>query len=388
MFFRFICLVFLTTSVFASSHTFEDFLVQIRQMATEQGVSKATIDKAFFQLSPRPEALKEDKKQPEFNQNFWTYVNKRVTQTRLNNGYDTLKQNSSLLNKTTQQYGVPAYVLVSFLGIESNYGYHTGNHNLIQSLATLAYDRRRSNFFTRELIELLKLIDKNKIPMDAKGSWAGAMGAVQFMPTSVQAYGVDANKDGKIDLWNDKEDIYASAANFLKKNGWAKGEKWGREASIPKNFDYKQTGLGIKKSVNDWAKLGVLRANGNRLPNSNMKASLIVPMGHRGPAFLVYRNFDVIMDWNHSLLYAISVGYLADRINGSGKLIAKPIDEPLLTKDNVLTIQQTLNLLGYDTGVPDGMAGPKTRSATRKFQADIGLEADGYVGYQLFQQLQ
>ena len=388
MFFRFICLVFLTTSVFASSHTFEDFLVQIRQMATEQGVSKATIDKAFFQLSPRPEALKEDTEQPEFNQNFWSYVNKRVTQTRLNNGYDTLKQNSSLLNKTTQQYGVPTYVLVSFLGIESNYGYHTGSHNLVQSLATLAYDRRRSNFFTRELIELLKLIDKNKIPLDAKGSWAGAMGAVQFMPTSVQAYGVDANKDGKIDLWNDKQDIYASAANFLKKNGWAKGEKWGREASIPKNFDYKQTGLGIKKSVNDWAKLGVLRANRNRLPNSNMKASLIVPMGHRGPAFLVYRNFDVIMDWNHSILYAISVGYLADRINGSGKLITKPIDEPLLSKDNVLTIQQTLNLLGYDTGVPDGMAGPKTRSATRQFQSDIGLVADGYVGYELFQQLQ
>ena len=388
MFFRFICLFFLTTSVFASNHTFEDFLVQIRQMATEQGVSKTTIDKAFFQLSPRPDALKEDRKQPEFNQNFWSYVNKRVTQTRLNNGYDTLKQNSSLLNKTTQQYGVPAYVLVSFLGIESNYGYHTGSHNLVQSLATLAYDRRRSNFFTRELIELLKLIDKNKIPLDAKGSWAGAMGAVQFMPTSVQAYGVDANKDGKIDLWNDKQDIYASAANFLKKNGWAKGEKWGREASIPKNFDYKQTGLGIKKGVNDWAKLGVLRANGNRLPNSNMKASLIVPMGHRGPAFLVYRNFDVIMDWNHSILYAISVGYLADRINGSGKLITKPIDEPLLSKDNVLTIQQTLNLLGYDTGVPDGMAGPKTRSATRQFQSDIGLVADGYVGYELFQQLQ
>jgi membrane-bound lytic murein transglycosylase B len=357
-------------------------------MATEQGVSKATIDKAFFQLSPRPEALKEDTEQPEFNQNFWSYVNKRVTQTRLNNGYDTLKQNSSLLNKTTQQYGVPAYVLVSFLGTESNYGHYTGSHNLIQSLATLAYDRRRSNFFTRELIELLKLIDKNKIPMDAKGSWAGAMGAVQFMPTSVQAYGVDANKDGKIDLWNDNEDIYASAANFLKKNGWAKGEKWGREVSIPKNFDYKQTGLRIKKSVNDWAKLGVLRANGNRLPNSNMKASLIVPMGHRGPAFLVYRNFDVIMDWNHSVLYAISVGYLANRINGSGKLIAKPIDEPLLSKDNVLTIQQTLNLLGYNTGVPDGVAGPKTRSATKQFQSDIGLVADGYVGYELFQQLQ
>jgi len=239
------------------------------------------------------------------------------------------------------------------------------------------------------MFNALTIIDQGHIvAKDMIGSWAGAMGAVQFMPTSVQAYGVDANKDGKIDLWNDKQDIYASAANFLKKNGWAKGEKWGREASIPKNFDYKQTGLGIKKSVNDWAKLGVLRANKNRLPNSNMKASLIVPMGHRGPAFLVYRNFDVIMDWNHSILYAISVGYLADRINGSGKLIAKPIDETLLSKDNVLTIQQTLNLLGYNTGVPDGMAGPKTRSATRQFQSDIGLVADGYVGYELFQQLQ
>ena len=154
MFFRFICLFCLTTSVFASSHTFEYFLVQIRQMATEKGFSKATIDKAFFQLSPRPEALEEDKKQPEFNQNFWTYVNTRVTQTRLNNGYDTLKQNSSLFNKTTQQYGVHTYVLVAFLGIESNYGNYTGNHTLIPSLATLAYDRRRNNFLTREVIEL------------------------------------------------------------------------------------------------------------------------------------------------------------------------------------------------------------------------------------------
>ena len=388
MFLRFLCLVFLTTSVFANSQSFEDFLNQVRKTATEQGVSKATIDKAFFGLTPNLDILKSDSAQAEFNQNFWHYVDKRVSQVRLNNGNDTLKQNASLLNKTSQKYGVPAYVLVAFLGLESNYGNYMGNENLVRSLATLAYDPRRSGFFTKEFIALLKLIDKNTIPLDAKGSWAGAMGAVQFMPTNVIAYGVDANNDGKVNLWNDKEDIYASAANFLKKNGWKKGEKWGREASIPKNFDYRLTGLETKRTVNEWAALGVLRGNGSRLPNSNFKSSLIVPMGHRGPAFLVYRNFDVILDWNRSILYALSVAYLSDRLNGNGKLTAKSIDEPLLSKVDVLQIQNTLNLLGYNTGTPDGMVGPKTRQATRMFQSDIGLVADGYVGYELFQQLQ
>lgn len=388
MFLRFLCLVFLTTSIFANSQSFEDFLNQVRKTATEQGVSKATIDKAFFGLTPNLDILKSDSAQAEFNQNFWHYVNKRVSQVRLNNGNDTLKQNASLLNKTSQKYGVPAYVLVAFLGLESNYGNYMGNENLVRSLATLAYDPRRSGFFTKEFIALLKLIDKNTIPLDAKGSWAGAMGAVQFMPTNVIAYGVDANNDGKVNLWNDKEDIYASAANFLKKLGWKKREKWGREASIPKNFDYRLTGLETKRTVNEWAALGVLRGNGSRLPNSNFKASLIVPMGHRGPAFLVYRNFDTILGWNRSILYALSVAYLSDRLNGNGKLTAKSIDEPLLSKVDVLQIQNTLNLLGYNTGTPDGMVGPKTRQATRLFQSDIGLVADGYVGYELFQQLQ
>ena len=388
MFLRFLCLVFLTTSVFANSQSFEDFLNQVRKTATEQGVSKATIDKAFFGLTPNLDILKSDSAQAEFNQNFWHYVDKRVSQVRLNNGNDTLKQNASLLNKISQKYGVPTYVLVAFLGLESNYGNYMGNENLVRSLATLAYDPRRSGFFTKEFIALLKLIDKNTIPLDAKGSWAGAMGAVQFMPTNVIAYGVDANNDGKVNLWNDKEDIYASAANFLKKNGWKKGEKWGREASIPKNFDYRLTGLETKRTVNEWAALGVLRGNGSRLPNSNFKSSLIVPMGHRGPAFLVYRNFDVILGWNRSILYALSVAYLSDRLNGNGKLTAKSIDEPLLSKVDILQIQNTLNLLGYNTGTPDGMVGPKTRQATRMFQSDIGLVADGYVGYELFQQLQ
>ena len=388
MFLRFFCLVFFTSSVFANSHTFEEFLDQVRKTATEQGVSKPTIDKAFFELKPRPSAIASDKAQAEFNQNFWHYVNKRVSKVRLNNGKDTLKRNALLLNKTSEKYGVPAYVIVAFLGLESNYGNYMGNESLIRSLATLAYDQRRSKFFTRELIAVLQLMDKKTIPFDATGSWAGAMGAVQFMPTNVIAYGVDANNDGKVDLWNEKADIYASAANFLNKLGWKKGEKWGREALIPKNFNYQLTGLNNEKTVNEWAALGVRRGNNSNLPKSNFKASLIVPMGHKGPAFLVYRNFDAIMGWNRSILYALSVAYLSDRLNGNAKLSAKTIDEPLLSKEDIMQIQNTLNLLGYDTGTPDGMAGSKTRQATRKFQSDIGLTADGYVGYELFQQLQ
>mgnify|MGYP001206111033 FL=1 len=388
MFLRFFCLVFLTSSVFANSHSFEEFLDQVRKTATEQGVSKPTIDKAFFELTPRPSAIASDKAQAEFNQNFWHYVNKRVSKVRLNNGKDTLKKNASLLTKVSEKYGVPAYVIVAFLGLESNYGNYMGSESLIRSLATLAYDQRRSKFFTRELIAVLKLMDKKTIPFDATGSWAGAMGAVQFMPTNVIAYGVDANNDGKVDLWNEKADIYASAANFLNKLGWKKGEKWGREALIPKNFNYQLTGLNNEKTVNEWAALGVRRGNNSNLPKSNFKASLIVPMGHKGPAFLVYRNFDAIMGWNRSILYALSVAYLSDRLNGNAKLSAKTIDEPLLSKEDIMQIQNTLNLLGYDTGTPDGMAGSKTRQATRKFQSDIGLTADGYVGYELFQQLQ
>ena len=388
MFLRIFFLVFLTTSVFANSHSFEEFLDQVRKTATEQGVSKSTIDKAFFELTPRPSAIASDKAQAEFNQNFWHYVNKRVSKVRLNNGKDTLKKNALLLTKTSEKYGVPAYVIVAFLGLESNYGNYMGSESLIRSLATLAYDKRRSKFFTRELIAVLKLMDKKTIPFDATGSWAGAMGAVQFMPTNVIAYGIDANNDGKVDLWNEKADIYASAANFLNKLGWKKGEKWGREALIPKNFDYQLTGLNNEKTVNEWAALGVRRGNNSNLPKSNFKASLIVPMGHRGPAFLVYRNFDAIMGWNRSILYALSVAYLSDRLNGNAKLSAKTIDEPLLSKEDIMQIQNTLNLLGYDTGTPDGMAGSKTRKATRQFQSDIGLTADGYVGYELFQQLQ
>ncbi|HIF88674.1 MAG TPA: lytic murein transglycosylase, partial [Candidatus Thioglobus sp.] len=313
MFLRLICLVLLSSSVLANSHTFDDFLNNIHQLATEQGVSKATVDRAFYQLTPNLDILESDRSQAEFSQNFWNYLGKRISQYRLDNGYDTLKQNRSLLNKTYQQYGVPAHVLVSFLGLESNYGNNTGSYSLVRSLATLAYDPRRSDLFTSELIALLKLIDDGKVPLEATGSWAGAMGAVQFMPSNVIAYGVDADNDGKIDLWNNQADILASAANFLEHLDWSRGEKWGREVTISEDFDYDFVGLKTKKQLDEWQTQGVRSANGSDLPKSSMDASLILPMGYKGPAFLVYQNFRSILRWNHSTLYALAVGHLADR---------------------------------------------------------------------------
>ncbi len=397
MFRLIICLLF-SYSVFANDtlapklvpegQTFEEFLSDVRQQAITRGVSTATLNQAFSSLTPNPKVLKLDRTQAEFSQNFWRYLSSRVSEYRLHNGTQKLKLHRQVLQDNYQKYGVPPHIIVAFWGLETNYGNNTGTLSLIRSLATLSYDERRRDFFTEQLLTLLTLIDKNKIPFDAKGSWAGAMGNVQFMPTNVAAYGVDADQDGEIGLWDNTADIFASAANFLQKIGWHRAERWGREVSIPKNFDHQLANLGTKKTVNEWQALGVRTAKGENLPTSTLNASLILPMGHNGPTFLVYRNFRAILRWNYSILYALSVGHLSDRLTGAGRLYATPIKEPSLSRDDIMHIQTKLNQLGFDTGEPDGISGPKTRNATREYQRANKLPIDGYVGYQLLQQLQ
>ncbi len=388
---RLIFCLLLTTSAYADDTTarsFELFLADIRTKATNQGISATTLDQAFYGLTPNPKVIKFDRSQAEFSQNFWRYLGSRVSPYRLKNGKKFLKEHQAIFQHNYQKYGVPPHIIVAFWGLETNYGNNTGNLNLVRSLATLSFDKRRSVFFTTQLLALLKLIDDNKIPSDAQGSWAGAMGNVQFMPTNVAAYGVDADGDGEIGLWDNKADIFASAANFLKKIGWRRGERWGREVTIPSNFDYQLAKLSTKKTVNEWQALGVRTATDEDLPNSTMTASLVLPMGYNGPAFLAYRNFQAILRWNHSILYALSVGYLSDRLIGASVLAAKPITEPSLSRDDIKLIQTSLNQLGFNTGEPDGISGPKTRGAARQYQRNHNLPIDGYVGYQLLQQLQ
>ena len=369
------------------TQSFEEFLDNIRHQALDQGISKATLDQALSALTPNPKVLKFDRTQAEFSQNFWRYLGSRVSEYRLNNGAEKLNTHQRILQNNYQKYGVPPHIIVAFWGLETNYGTYTGNLSLVRSLATLSHDLRRREFFTQQLLALLKLIDEGKIPADAKGSWAGAMGNVQFMPTNVATYGIDADQDGEIGLWDNTQDIFASAANFLQKIGWHRGERWGREVSIPQNFDYQLATLKNKKTVNEWQALGVRTAQGQDLPSSTLNASLILLMGYNGPAFLAYRNFRAILRWNHSILYALSVGHLSDRLAGTSQLYAKPITEPSLSRADVMLIQTQLNKLGFDTGEPDGISGPKTRNATRQYQRANSLPIDGYVGYQLLQQI-
>ena len=245
--FRLIIFLLFSSSVFANDtlapklvpegQSFEEFLLDIRQQAIARGVSKATLDQAFSGLTPNPKVIKLDQTQAEFSQNFWRYLGSRVSEYRLNKGTQKLKLHQQALQKNYQKYGVPPHIIVAFWGLETNYGSNTGDLSLIRSLATLSYDQRRRDFFTEQLLTLLTLINDHKIPPNAQGSWAGAMGNVQFMPTNVANYGIDADQDGKIDLWDNNEDIFASAANFLQKIGWKRGQRWGREVSIPASFD-------------------------------------------------------------------------------------------------------------------------------------------------------
>jgi membrane-bound lytic murein transglycosylase B len=393
---KFIFLLLISLPIFAESNnnnlSFEDefanFIIEFKTKARNEGISEKVINLVLDSSSFNPEVIRFDRTQAEFTQTFWNYLDKRVSRHRIDEGRKQLSLNRKSLNKISQKYGVPAHVIVAFWGLESNYGSNTGSFRLSDALSTLSSDQRRSEFFQGELLNFMRLVDKGYLDHDTKGSWAGAMGGVQFMPSNVLNYAVDSNGDGKIDLWNTQEDIFESAANFLKILGWKRGFKWGREVQLSSDFDFSISGLKTKKTLTEWSTLGVNSADGSALPQANITASVILPGGHRGPAFLIYDNFNVIMKWNRSILYAIAVGHLSDQFIGDKKLLTQKIIEKPLSKSDIMMIQSKLNNLGFDTGEPDGIAGPKTRSAARNYQIQNNLRADGYIGEELFNHLQ
>ena len=350
--------------------------------ANAAGISQKTIQNSLAKAKLNTQVLELDRKQPEFTTSFADYFNRRVTEQRVTQGRELLVKHRALLTSVEQEYGVPAPYLLAFWGLETNYGNYFGNIPVIDSLATLACDARRSNFFTIELINALRILDEGAIaPEKMIGSWAGAMGHVQFMPSAFLQNAVDFDGDHKRDLWNSTPDAMASAAKFLRNLGWQSDDSWGREVKLPKDFPFLEAGLKNSKTIAEWTKLGVMRADNSPLPQGNMKASLIVPSGHQGPAFLVYDNFEVIMRWNRSEFYAIAVGQLADQIAGGGKLVqAPPENVPRLHRDQVIALQQQLNNKGFNTGTPDGILGPATRRALSEFQHQQGMIADGFPG--------
>lgn len=363
---------------------FEQCKQALGEKAVAAGVRESTVKSVMAGVVHLDRVIELDRRQPEFTTTFADYLNRRVNDARVGKGRELLAEHRELLDRVTAETDVPAPYLAAFWGLETNYGSYFGKMQVPSALATLACDARRSSFFTEQWIAALRIIDEGAIPADQmEGSWAGAMGHVQFMPTVFLKHAVDADGDGRRDLWNSLPDAMMSAGRFLESMGWDGDYRWGREVLLPDNFDFSLAD-GRRLPLADWRKMGITDAFGNRLANEPIEAALIVPSGHQGPAFLVYSNFRVIMGWNRSEFYAIAVGHLADRIAGAGKLQnPPPEDQPALSRNQVLELQQALNDKGYPSGEPDGILGSNTRKAIRAYQKAEGLVADGFPSEQV-----
>ena len=372
-----------------SATPFDSWLSALRQDARQRGISEVTLDRALTGLRPNPKVVELDRRQPEFTQTFWTYLDKRVTKKRIERGRQMLKKHRRLLEEIYRAYGVQPRFLVAFWGLESNFGDYQGSFNVIQSLATLAFDPRRARFFRTQLLDALEILDEGHTePERMLGSWAGAMGHVQFIPSTFARYAVDHDNDGRRDIWTSLPDAFASAANYLKSVGWRGDQIWGREVILPAGFDWDQSGLEVQRPVTAWRRMGITRSNGRALPATQIAASVVLPAGHRGPAFLVYRNYRSIMIWNRSILYALAVGHLSDRIAGLGPIrAARVADDRALSRAEIEEMQEHLTTLGFNAGRADGVPGPRTRRAVRAYQRVSGLPADGYASVELLRNL-
>jgi membrane-bound lytic murein transglycosylase B len=300
----------------ATAGSFDQWLAGLRHDALARGISPATVDRALTGISPLPRVIELDRKQPEGTMTFAQYKERVINQARIDKGRAMYRQHRAELDRASAQYGVPPQFIVALWGLETSYGDNTGGFGIIPALATLAYDGRRSAFFRGELLTALEILDQGHINLEnMRGSWAGAMGQNQFMPSSFKTFAVDGNGDGRRDIWTSLPDVFASTANYLGRSGWNRDERWGRAVSLPQNFPASLTGLDTRKTVQEWAHMGVTLPGGNALPAApGMNASVVVPDGVGGPAYLVYDNYRVIMKWNKSTYFATSVGLLADYI--------------------------------------------------------------------------
>ena len=372
-----------------SALDFVTWLEGLRAEARDRGISEATL-LTLDAIQPLERVLELDNSQPEFVQTFTRYLDLRITPRQISQGQALLRQYGVLLEEVQRRYGVQPQYLVAFWAIESNYGKATGGFSVLEALATLAYDPRRAVFFREQLLVALQIIDDGHIPAERmSGSWAGAMGQLQFMPNIFNQYGVDGDADGRIDIWNSLPDIFHSAANFLSKSGWRGDERWGREVMLPDGFDYSLTGTATRMSLEGWQSLGLTLVNGDPLPVvAGMEASVILPAGAQGPAFLGYQNFRATMTYNPSTFYALAVGHLADRFIGGDAIARMPEDEQAMSVADVKQLQELLNSRGFASGEPDGRVGRQTRAAIRAYQQVHGLPQDGHASRVLFESLQ
>lgn len=380
-----------TATIQANAIDFESWLTDLVAEAKKQGIRDTTIETIKPYLRLNAKVIELDQQQPEFTQTFWTYLDKRLSSIRVQAGKLQTYRFESLLKKIEQEQGLPAEILVAFWGLETNYGTYLGGFNTLEALTTLAYDPRRSGFFRKELLAAIKIVDQGHIsPNDMKGSWAGAVGQMQFMPSVFLKHATDADGDQKANLWASTEDALTSAAIYLKRSGWQSGQPWLQEVLLPRSFDYALADGKQEFNRNDLIKLGISPvASQTWQGQAQDQVNLILPAGYEGPAFIVWSNFKVIKRWNNANNYALSVGILAHKLSGQSGLIAKaPANAKPWPKTFIAQVQQTLTDKGYDTGGVDGWFGSKSTQALRQYQKANNLPADGYPNQPTLQKLQ
>lgn len=368
------------------------WLEELKADMLSRGISRQTLDTVFIQdfYHPDPEVVKIDRRQMEFVLTSTDYLNRVVNKRRVDLARRKYRQLYPLLRQIESQYGVPGHYLIAFWGVETNFGANFGGYNTISALMNLAYDRRRPAFFRNELYQALKIIDTWQIDYTKmQGSWAGAMGHFQFMPSTFNAYAVDFNQDGTIDIWHTFEDAAASAANYLRSIGWKAGQPWGIRVSLPWNFDFSKTGRKNRRSIAEWIKLGVKTTANKKLPfNRDWQAAVIIPEGKNGNAYLVLDNFNKIMQWNRSENYALAIATLADYIkSGQPWKSARENPSVRLKTDDIIKVQSFINRLGWFKLDEDGQLGSQTREAVKKVQKEARLPQDGYPDRRLLEKI-
>jgi lytic murein transglycosylase len=360
-----------------------------RPTALAAGISADTFDRAMADVTFVPKVVERDRNQSEFTKTIWDYLATAVSDQRISNGKAALKSQKTALDAIEVRYGVPAEIITAIWGLESAYGTFRGSDPVLSSMASLAYDARRAAFFEQQVIAALSIVQGGDTdPDNLRGSWAGAMGHTQFMPGSFIDHAVDFTGDGKRDIWSDDpRDALASAAAYLKANGWVTGQPWGVEVRLPEGFDYLLADRDVSKSPSDWAALGVRDTGGVAVPDHG-PASILLPAGAEGAAFMVFKNFEVIESYNTADAYVIAVGHLADRIEGAGRLMGDwPRQDRALSFDERVELQTELTAQGFDTQKIDARIGPLTINAVRGWQQAQGEKPDGYASLRLLERL-